>query len=246
MSRWTTKGWTTCLGGDFKWTYWEGRSGLDYQLETQARYVLRNNETAYLNKVIRLELIGLLNDEDTRSIRMQSIPQASTYWTSLALFHRRLIVAQNSPPEIKYPATPRARQSIQKHINDSQGVVICDLNGKNGTVIIPAAPTSDPPKETKTIKFLDSALGGKQLHMIGNGSIAYELPREMLSLSRKYWLQLRVCTVHRQEEPFLITITSSTTDGDVHDEQQASIAIPYTMGMWEETEQVLIRSAVLR
>lgn len=238
MSRWTTEGWTTCLGGDFKWTYWEGRSGLDYQLETQARYALHNNETTYLNKVTRLELIALLNDEDTRSIRMQLVPTASAYWTSLALFQRRITIAQTPRPDFKYTATSRFCKTIQKNVDVPAGA--CNMNGDVGTVIIPAAPPSDPPEETKTIKFLDSVLGGKQLLMIGNGSIVYELPLDMLSHSRKYWLQVRVCTVHRHEEPFLITVTSFTTDRDVQNEQHASIAIPYTMGMWEETEKVLI------
>lgn len=239
MSRWTTEGWTTCLGGDFKWTYWEGRSGLDYQLETQTRYGLDNNESAYLNKVIRLELVGLLNDEDTRSIKMELIPTASTYWASLALFHRRIIVTQNHFPKSKYKATERKCKTMHENINDPHGLVVCNMNGS--TIIIPAAPTSNPPKETKTVKFIDSFLGGKQLLLIGGGRITYELPKDILFLSKKYWLQLRVCTVHRHEEPFLITITSLNTDGDEYDEQQASIAIPYTMGMWDVTQPILIK-----
>jgi hypothetical protein len=241
MSRWTTKGWTTCLGGEFKWTYWEERSGLDFQLETQARYVLNNNEATYLKKVARLELIGFLKDEDTRSIRMQLIPTASTYWTSLALFQRRILInVQRSLPEFQLPATLSISQSIQRYNGYSRGIIAIDAGIMNGTVIIPAAPTSDPPKETRTIKFLDSILGGKQLLMIGSGCITYELPLERLSRPREYRLQLRVCTVHRNEERFLVTIISSTADGDVNNEQQVSIDIPYTMGMWEETKPVLI------
>jgi hypothetical protein len=75
--------------------------------------------------------------------------------------------------------------------------------------------------------------------MIGSGSITYDLPLDRLSPSREYSLQLRVCTVHRHEEPFLVTVTSFTAK-DVNDEQQASIDIPYTMGLWEETKPVLV------
>ncbi|GAX12221.1 hypothetical protein FisN_1Hh150 [Fistulifera solaris] len=240
MSRWTTKGWTTCLGADFKWTYWEGRSGLDFQLETQARYTLNNSESTYLEKVARLELIGYLNDEDTRSIRMQLIPTASAYWTSLALFQRKILrdVQQSLPTQ--YFATSRTAKSIQHLRGYPRGNVMVGADILNGTVIIPAAPTCYPPNETKTIKFLDSILGGKQLLMIGSGYITYGLPLDGLSQSREYSLQLRVCTVHRHEEPFAVTITSFTANGDVKDEQQASIDIPYTMGMWDETKPVLV------
>ncbi len=113
MSRWTTKGWTTCLGGDFKWTYWEERSGLDFQLEAQARYALNNNEATYLEKVARLELIGNLNDEDTRSIRMQLIPTASAYWTSLALFQRKILKDVQQFLPTQYFETSSTAKSIQ-------------------------------------------------------------------------------------------------------------------------------------
>lgn len=242
MSRWTTQGWTTCLGGDFKWTYWEGRSGLDYQLETQARYALNNDETAYLNKVVRLELIGLLNDEDTRSIRMELIPAASTYWTSLALFQRRIISSKTPLPVIECAAVQGTRNIIQTLIDTpiAHDMAQYNVDKDSGTVIIPAAPPCDPPKETKTMKFLKSTLGGKQLLLIGSQSISYDLPLDMLSYSEKYWLQLRVCTVHRHEEPFLVTIKFSMEDGKEREDQQVSIDIPYTMGLWEETEEVLI------
>lgn len=201
-----------------------------------------NNESAYLNKVARLELIGLLYDEGTRPIRMELTPTSSSYWTSLAMFQRKILVAQTNHSGIDSGVIHRTSNKVQKLIDMSptREVAVHGLDGETCTVIIPAVPPSDPPNETKSIKFLKSNLGGNQLLVIGSQSITYCLPLDTLSHSIKYWLQLRVCTVHRHEEPFLVTISSSVKSGEIHEDQHASIDIPYTMGMWEFTKAVLI------
>ena len=68
--------------------------------------------------------------------------------------------------------------------------------------------------------------------------IEYLLPPDYLSNgATQYTLTCRVCTVHRQEEPILLTIGPASKDdpSTVH-----TIKLPYTMGLWEETEPVIV------
>jgi hypothetical protein len=81
--------------------------------------------------------------------------------------------------------------------------------------------------------------GGKQL-LLGennaeNAEVEYTLkPAHLVAGAVQYRLTIRVCTVHRNELPLELTVTSNRTT------QVYSLPIPYTIGMWQYTEPVTI------
>jgi hypothetical protein len=115
----------------------------------------------------------------------------------------------------------------------------CEVTAKDGgKIIIPAASCSNPKKATSDVLFMDSFLGGKQLHLRSNATVEYTLAADLLTpTAKQYNLTCLVCTVHRNEEPVLLTVGSDSDDDVV---AVISVEFPYTMGMWEETAPVVV------
>jgi hypothetical protein len=96
----------------------------------------------------------------------------------------------------------------------------------SGVITIPAAATTRPTRSTAKIRFMDSALGGKQLHYARNGrheefEYAFEAPA-----AGSYDLVARVVTPSWRQS-LLVT---------VNDGPQVEWKLPFTVGMWESTE----------
>lgn len=145
MTRWTTQGWMVCLGAGFEYSKWEGRGGVDFLLETQAREALndrsdhhpyyyyhyhpqitttwrngQDDENAdsilYLQKVLRLEWIALLYKEDGKSIWDQCLPSLQSPFLALALMQRKWIAKGSTSID----HSPRSvEDSIKAAIDDS-------------------------------------------------------------------------------------------------------------------------------
>jgi hypothetical protein len=238
MSRWTTKGWMTCFSAGWKVAFWEDRCGLDFQLETQARQALENDAT-YLKKVMRLEWVAFLHNEEKKSVWDTFLPSPSSPWLALSLMQRKRLVNDMA-------STPRATRSTLSHnkiqtlLDKSVGqeTIGFRFNNSGSVIIIPAASTSKPTKETEKIFFPKSFLGGRQLLLTVDSSVEYTLASDMLpDTPKRYKLTLRLCTVHRHEDPLLLTISS---DSKIIGDSVVLVDIPYTMGMWEETSPVLL------
>ena len=98
-----------------------------------------------------------------------------------------------------------------------------------GVITIPAAATSKPTQSTGKIIFMDSFLGGKQLHYgrdAGNQTFEYEIDAPTAG---KYALTAKVVTPSWKQH-LVIAVNGS--------ENVASIELPHTVGMWEETTPV--------
>jgi hypothetical protein len=102
---------------------------------------------------------------------------------------------------------------------------------EKGVITIPAAATSNPTRSTGKIIFMDSHLGGKQLHYSRTGGhqpfeYTFDAPA-----AGKYALTARVATPSWKQSLIL-----TVNDG----EQPVEIALPHTVGMWDTTEPVAI------
>jgi hypothetical protein len=98
-------------------------------------------------------------------------------------------------------------------------------------ITIPAAATSNPTKSNGKIIFMDSVLGGKQLIFdrgAGNQTFEYIIDAPAAG---KYALTAKVVTPSWQQH-LVITVNGS--------ENAASIELPHTVGMWEDTKAVEI------
>ena len=248
MTRWTSKGWMTCLGAGFDRSWWENRGGVDFHLETQAREALAC-DSEYLKKVMRLEWAGYLLNEDASSILRDCVPNPASLWSSLGLVQRKCIVKDlPSPPALvsltvdnssvyrnkiqTALATPNAREATRIELFSYKG---------EKKIIIPAGSPTTPTEESKEILWPNSFLGGRQLILGRKSTVTYDLSTDMIpDDATKYALTLRLCTVHLNDDPLSITITCESDANHVANEATASVEVPFTMGMWQETKPVII------
>ena len=113
--------------------------------------------------------------------------------------------------------------------DDRQAVV-----DAKGVITLPAAATSNPTKSGGRVIFQNSFLGGKQLHYSrGKGSQPFEYTFEAPTAG-KYRITARVSTPSWKQGLTLVVNGSS---------QAVDMPLPYTVGMWENSEPVEIELA---
>ena len=197
-----------------------------------------------MKNVMRLEGISCLFNEDKRTVLSDCLPSPKSPWLALALMQRkRLVVA--APSSSRAPGEKRAILATNCKVQallDKKDIVVDKIfvyDDRDGMIIIPAASTSKPGKETNKILFPKSFLGGRQLLLMEDSSVEYILASDQLSSTpKKYKLTCRVCTVHRNEDPLQIqAIASCQRRGNLAD-TTVFVDMPYTMGMWDETNAV--------
>jgi hypothetical protein len=99
-----------------------------------------------------------------------------------------------------------------------------------GVITIPAAATSNPTKSTGKIIFMDSVLGGKQLHYSRNGGAQNFEYTFNAPAAGNYSLTARVVTPSWKQSLVL----------NVDGAKPVEIPLPHTVGMWDDTEPVVI------
>jgi hypothetical protein len=249
MSRWTDKGWMICLGAAFKYSYWgsrDERGGLDFLLETQARSAVKVEEE-YLQQVLRLEWMGQFRKESNTTVRKSCIPDQKSPWWALSLMQRKILAAgaAGAAADTECATRKGGKLFYLKSLQFTQlerlkeRPATCEVVAKDDDeIVIPAATCSKPTKGTDKVLFMDSFLGGKQLHLRSNATVEYTLSADLLTpTAKQYNLTCLVCTVHRNEEPVLLTVGSNSDDDVV---AVLSVEFPYTMGMWQETAPVMV------
>ena len=231
-SHWTPKGWVINLGASWNWSWWDHekthRSGTDFLLETQARAYAQD----YL-KVLRAQWIGDVLGEPVYNDRLHA---AGGFWIAVAHGQAQAIVAAAKPVElgplgqdIAEANQSKEAEAVEKaHIAEADKKIVV---GPGGVITIPAAACGRPTGNTKTILFMRSYAGGMQLHYnrLG-GEEAFEYTFDAPE-DGKYALAARVVTVSSDQK--LLVVPSGTREPIV-------MAMPYTIGMWQETEPVKI------
>lgn len=236
MSRWTPDGWVTCLGAAFKWNSWDGRCGLDFELESKARLLLID-DSSYQRMVLRLEWLALYQKEVNSKIRSTCTPDPSNPLLSLALMQRQLIVENTKDMTAKGSFVPKISKNNKIHsiMDKTPSRPPISINGQ-GVIVIPAASTTAPEKPARSIAFLKSFLDDSPQLSLGQGSVEYKIDHELLglrALTKKFFLTISLCTVHRDDDPLIIFVQNGGSEPD-----EIKINAPYTMGMWASTHPI--------
>jgi hypothetical protein len=220
-----------------QYSWWEDQCGIDFDLETKARKAC-GSETAFMQKVLRLQWIAAFRGEQQKVVRGEGMPDPSSPWYSLGMMQRKRLASSGKMDKAQYTTlcgNSRLAEWMKKGGLCDQESVSADA--KSGVITIPASTCSNPSKQTEKVLFLPSFLDGAQLYIQQDAIVEYKLPSSVGLAPQKYKLSLLVCTVHRKEQPLLLSVISPNPDDPdcVH-----LINMPYTMGEWSYTDDVIV------
>jgi murein DD-endopeptidase MepM/ murein hydrolase activator NlpD len=229
LAHWTPDGWVVCLGAGWGHGWVMGRKkDLDFLAITQAR----NSEKAYL-QVKRAQWIGDVMGEKRTFGFLSGDP---AFWNGVALYRQRAIIQEAQAVALAAVGEElgEANESKVKYAIEAATVTGADRKigvGQAGVITIPAAACSKPTKSTGKIIFMRSTLGGMQLHYSRNGKPeAFEYTFDAPAAG-KYALTARVVTPSWKQS-LLLTVNGTETPTD--------IALPFTVGMWDKTQPVMV------
>lgn len=238
LARWTPSGWMTNFGMRWEYNWWEGLNGTNFYLDSQARATGKN----YM-KVLRAEWIAdALGQEKADGM----VSGSGGTWNVVAYLQRKAIVSSGgvrqlsnrgeSGEEIKVNKLEKFRK---EQISAADKKI---ATGADGTIIIPAAACSKPRFSGRGTIFMKSFPGGMQMHHARtmeekgkNKTADYDPVFEYsfnVAKAGKYALTGRVVTVNKGQQ---LLVTPNYNASPI------KIDVPYTVGMWGQTEPVLIK-----
>jgi hypothetical protein len=238
MNHWTPDGWVVNFGGWWSINWAGPWGGLDFLLESQAREFPDE-----FIKVIRAQWIGDVLDESDVSIRQYG--KGGGLWKALA-FHKKQVVVADAKAEALGEELAelsgeearllgesdeilgdKSQQAGVQIPEDDRAIVIHE----NGSITIPAAACLRPTDNTDKITFMQSSRGGWQVHYQRLGKRP-ELLKYTVEAPKagKYSLTANVATVARKQSCILRLNRRTLID----------INLPFSLGMWEDTEPVTI------
>jgi hypothetical protein len=241
MTYWTPHGWTAALGVAFNGSFWDKDTpermwSTVFRLDQMAR----ENEAEYL-KALRCEWIGdALGQQKIEGM----VSGTGGFWHALALNKKRAIVTDAWPISNgnKLPWTEDAFALIkdyQKRPEESSPLVTPAIGpedrrittGDKGVINIPAAACVTPASSTAKILFMESDLGGIQLHYKRKGSPESFVYEVTAPTAGDYQISAKVVTINRDQ-----SLQLKLNDQD----PMINLPLPYTIGMWEESKPVII------
>ncbi len=228
LAHWTPDGWVVCLGGGWGagWTKTPYNKDLDFLATTQARAV----GEPYM-QVKRAHWIGDVMGEKRVLGLLSGDPE---FWNGVALDAQRGIIEAAKAKTLAAVGEDIGEANETKEKVDLAEANLTDADRKvvvasSGVITIPAAATSSPTKSTGKIIFMESNLGGKQLHYSRNGGnqdfqYTFDAPA-----AGKYALTARVVTPSWRQS-LLLAVNDAKSP--------IEIALPFTVGMWDTTAPV--------
>jgi len=226
LVHWTPAGWVICLGAGWGAGRIEGNSDIDFLAMTQARMV----GPAYL-EVQRAQWVGDVLGEK-RAFGLHS--NASGVWNGVALNRQRAIIEKAKAVTLAAVGTDIGEANESKEKEVVKAVTVSDADrqivvGQDGAITIPAVACSKPTNSTGRIRFMESCLGGMQLHYSRTGGAeVFEYTFEAPAAG-KYALIARVVTTSADQH-LLVAANDAKEPTD--------IAVPFTVGMWDKTPPV--------
>ena len=240
MNRWTPDGWVNNFGGWWSVNRCGPQTGLDFYLDSQAREF----EEDYI-QVLRAQWIGdALGEED---VSLSQYGKGGGFWDGLAFYKKRAVVdAANkeqaaAETELAKMTAEEARLlgESDEILGDDGAISLIEIHEEDrnivrtpdGTITIPVAACSKPTNSTDKVVFMESWNDGVQVHY-GRLGQRPELLRYDLELpaAGKYQLVGQVSTVSPDQDVILRINRRTLVD----------VKLPYTKGMWEQTEPVTI------
>lgn len=228
LAHWTPDGWVVCLGAGWGsgWTKTRYDKDLDFLATTQARAT-----GAPFLEVKRAQWIGDVMGEPRCFGFLSGDP---AFWNAVALHTQRSLIERSetlAPVGEDIAEGDETKEKVEILAVSMTEADRAAVVGEEGVITIPASATSKPTRSTGKIRFMDSVLGGKQLHYGRTGAhedfeytfdapaaCTYALTARVVTPSWKQSLQL---AVNGAREP-------------------VEIALPFTVGMWGSTEPVEI------
>jgi len=222
LGRWTPSGWVVNLGANWQHSWFEGRSGSDFLLETQARKSPQDYQ-----KVLRAQWIGVaLGEQKYDSMK----DNTGGLWNMLALFQKKAIVAATKPShldalgqelaEANESEATKTTAIVKATVTDADKTIRI---ASNGVITIPAAACAG------SVQLMKSFPDGLQAVCGGTFTCDIETPHP-----GRYALTARVVNVH-DEEQIQLTLNDSKTS--------IVVVIPFTCGQWEQTKPAEITLA---
>eukprot|EP00536_Pseudo-nitzschia_multiseries_P006057 jgi/Psemu1/14335/gm1.14335_g len=238
MSRWTPKGWVVNFESPPKSVidtcHSDGRPGADFLEEAKARSAV--SETTYYEKVVLLECLGdVCKEKMTRDDVLKTV-DPNRLWRSLALVQRRILAGKIKEKSFERTGPSVVVSKIDKYIesiDEDAPPLPIEVDEETGAITIPAA-SFNKSSGIKHVRKHESFGGGTQLHLVnGEGHVTYEIPFAIAGTfedDTEYTLSARVSTVHRVQQPLRVETDSDTFE----------LRIPYTIGVWKDTEAIPI------
>jgi len=244
MTTWHADGWHTLLGAGWEHSYWGGRSGPDFYLETQVR-----ESRLEFQKVLRMQWAAKALGEE--SYNPQWTPRdPKTYdgkgglWNVLALYLKKIVMQEKgvaAPREIPKSVVGSKIERLIERWNQTLPTPQI-TTGLDGTIHIPAAAYSMKNNSLQhtpipTLMTMPSADDGQQLlHngqkdplFLNQSRFEYEVTAEEDSV---YFLTANFTTWHVEQDLLLRTTASS---------MQVNVPVYYTMGYWKETQPIQVK-----
>ena len=228
LVHWTPAGWVINLGASWGWGTVDGNADTDFLAMTQARMV-----AAAYPEVQRAQWAGAALGEKKAAGFGAA---ASGFWNGVALYRQRAIIEKAKAVTLAAVGTDigEANESKEKEVVKAVTVTEADKKivvNQDGMIAIPAVACSKPTNSTAKIHFMKSHLGGMQLHYsrLGNAEpfeYTFDAP-----VAGKYALSARVVTVS-PDQHLLVAANDA--------KEPVDIAVPYTIGKWEQTQPVEI------
>ncbi len=225
LAHWTPDGWVVCLGAGWGagWTKTVYGDDLNFLATTQARAT-----GAHYLRVKRAQWIADLHGEKrVWGFGGRTEPE---FWNGVALYTQRALIEAADAKTLEAVGEDIAEASDTKEKIEIAEVEITDedrkIRAEDDVIRIPAAATDS----TRGIQFMDSSLGGKQLHY-GRGSNA-EFEYSFQSRDKgRYALVARVATPS-WKQGFEVTVNGS--------DEPVAMPLPHTVGLWDMTEPVAV------
>ncbi len=235
LVHWTPDGWVPCLGAGWGsgWTKGQYDKDLDFLATTQARAAGKP-----FMMVKRAQWIGdAMGEPRVFGLLSRTTPG---FWYGASLYIQKGVIENAKAKTLDAVGQDIAEATETKEKVEITKVTITEKDrnvsvDSKGVITIPAAATTKPTKSSGKIIFMDSALGGKQLHYsrTSGGHQTFEYTIEAPAAG-KYALTARVATPSWQQSLFV-------TVNDARDKTE--VVLPHTVGMWEETAPVAITLA---
>jgi hypothetical protein len=241
MTYWTPHGWTAVLGVAFNGSFWdkdqpERMWSTVFRLDQMAR----ENQDEYL-KALRCGWIGdALGQEKINGM----VSGTGGFWHALALNKERAIVT-DSLPDFQGGKLPWSEDAFAlakdypKRPEENSPLVTPAIGpedrrieaGENGVITIPAAACVTPTASTAKILFMESDLGGIQLHYKRRGSPESFVYEVTVPAAGDYLLSTKAVTINRDQ-----SLQLKLNDRD----PVIDLPLPYTTGMWEDSKPVKV------
>jgi hypothetical protein len=224
LAHWTPDGWVVCLGGGWGagWTKTPYDRDRDFLATTQARATGPH----YL-RVKRAHWIADLTGEK-RVWGLEGRHQPG-FWNGVALNTQRALIEAADSKTLEAVGEDIAEASDTKEKIEIVEVEVTEddrkIREEDGVIRIPAAATDG----SRGIRFMDSSLGGKQLHY-GRGS----------NSEFEYAFQSRTRGKHALVAKLATPSWKQSFDVTVNGDEVAPMPLPHTVGLWGTTEPIAV------